>query len=112
MNVNTLRTQKRSVLGSFITTQSYRDFIDEIFLRVEKKVAAYICFANVHMVVEAHKDPSFKKIVNDADLVAPDGKPLSVFLRLAEGLKQERICGMDIFPDILKNAERKGKSIF
>jgi N-acetylglucosaminyldiphosphoundecaprenol N-acetyl-beta-D-mannosaminyltransferase len=99
-------------LGSFITTHSYSDFVNQIFLRVENKVPGYVCFANVHMVVEAHRDPSFKKILNEADLVAPDGKPLSVFLRLAEGLKQERICGMDIFPDLLQEAESKGKSVF
>lgn len=111
-HLNTLRSQKRSVLGSFITTHSYSDFINEIFLRVENKIPAYVCFANVHMVVEAHRDPSFKKIVNEADLVAPDGKPISVFLRLAGGWKQERICGMDIFPDILEKAQGRGKSVF
>jgi N-acetylglucosaminyldiphosphoundecaprenol N-acetyl-beta-D-mannosaminyltransferase len=107
-----MQMQKTPVLGSFITTGPYRDFIDAIFVLVKNKVPSYVCFANVHMLMEGHKDRSFQQVVNNADLVAPDGKPLSVFLRLAAGLNQERICGMDVFPDILKTAEEKGNSIF
>ncbi len=104
--------QKHSVLGSLINTGSYQDFVNEIFFLAENKIPSYTCFANVHMVMEAHRSPSFRKIVNGASLVAPDGKPLSVFLRLAEGLKQDRVCGMDIFPDILRTAEAKGRSVY
>jgi N-acetylglucosaminyldiphosphoundecaprenol N-acetyl-beta-D-mannosaminyltransferase len=112
VNLNTLQMEKRSDLGSFITTGSYRDFVNKIFFLVENKLPAYVCFANVHMVVEAYRDRSFQKILNEAALVAPDGKPVSVFLRLAERLKQDRICGMDIFPDILERAETTGKSVY
>jgi len=64
------------------------------------------------MVVEAHRDPAFQRVVNNAAIVAPDGKPLSLFLRLTEGLKQDRVCGMDIFPDILAQAQENGKSVY
>lgn len=107
-----MSSQKRCVLGSFITTVSYAGFLSEIFHLVSQKVPSYICFANVHMVIEAYRKHLFQKIVNAATLVAPDGKPLSVFLRLMEGLKQERVCGMDIFPDLLARAEASGKSVY
>ena len=109
---NNLFAARRPVLGSFITTGSYRDFVDGIFTLVERRIPSYVCFANVHMVVEAHFDHSFRKILDDAALVAPDGKPLSVLLRLTEGLKQDRVCGMDIFPDLLREAEERGRSVF
>lgn len=112
MDLRTLQQRKRPVLESFVTTGSYRDFIDDIFFLVESQVPAYVCFANVHMVVEAHRDPSFRKVLNDAAIVAPDGKPLSVFLRLAQGLKQDRVCGMDILPDLLARAENEGRSVY
>lgn len=104
--------ERMSILGSFISTVSYRDFIDRIFSLVAKKTPSYVCFANVHMVVEAHRDPAFQKVVNGADLVAPDGKPLSLYLRLARGWRQDRICGMDIFPDILARATAERKSVY
>lgn len=105
-------SRRMSILGSFISTLSYRDFINRIFSLVAKKSPSYVCFANVHMVVEAHRDPAFQRVVNGADLVAPDGKPLSLYLRLAKGWRQDRICGMDIFPDILARASREGRSVY
>lgn len=112
MDLNTLKRLKRPVLGSPITTGSYGDFIDDIFFLVDGRIPAYVCFANVHMVIEAHRDPSFRKVLNDAAIVAPDGRPLSLLLRLTEGLHQDRVCGMDILPDLLARAEKDGKSVY
>ncbi len=71
-----------------------------------------MCFANVHMVMEAHKDHEFKTVVNSADIAAPDGKPLSLFMKLFYGVKQSRICGMDYMPILMEEAESRGKSVF
>jgi N-acetylglucosaminyldiphosphoundecaprenol N-acetyl-beta-D-mannosaminyltransferase len=104
--------KKESIFNSFISTGSYQEFIDAIFSFVETKTPSYVCFANVHMVIEAYHDKAFQKIINDANLVAPDGRPLSVFLRLFKGIKQERVCGMDLLPDLLRWAEALGKSVY
>lgn len=104
--------KRKRIFSSFISLGSYQNFIEAIFSLVENKVPSYVCFANVHMVVEAYKTPALQKIVNEANLVAPDGKPLSVFLNLFEGIKQERVCGMDILPDLLHWAEALDKSVY
>lgn len=104
--------RKRSILGCSVSIGSYREFVAKIFSLVEDKASSYVCFANVHMIIEAYHDQAFQKIVNEAHVVAPDGKPLSVFIRWFFGLRQERVCGMDIFPDILKKAEEMGKSVY
>src|SRR5690349_23715128 len=41
----------------------------------------YACFANVHMLMEAWDSNEFRSIVNDADLVTPDGMPLVWLMR-------------------------------
>jgi N-acetylglucosaminyldiphosphoundecaprenol N-acetyl-beta-D-mannosaminyltransferase len=107
-----LLMKTQPVLGSVISLGSYNSFIDRIINLAEEKIPSYVCFANVHMVVEAHRDESFKKIVNEATIVAPDGKPLSVFLKVFHKIKQDRVCGMDILPDLLKAAEVAGRSIY
>lgn len=101
-----------SVFGSFITISSYKDFINSVTFLAKKRISSYVCFANVHMVVSAFRDPTFQKVVNEADLVAADGKPLSVYLSMFEGIRQDRICGMDIFPDLLKSAAAQGASVY
>lgn len=104
--------KKESIFNTYVSTRSFDSFIKAIFSLVEKKTPSYICFANVHMIVEAYKDKAFQKIVNQANLVAPDGKPLSIFLRLFKGIKQERVCGMDILPHVLHRAEVTDKSVY
>src|SRR3954468_4027722 len=95
---------KKPVLNSLISIGTYQEFISEIFSLVQHKIPSYVCIANVHMVIEGYKDPAFQKIMNNADVVTPDGKPLSVFLKFFENLKQDRVCGMDLLPDLLKQA--------
>jgi N-acetylglucosaminyldiphosphoundecaprenol N-acetyl-beta-D-mannosaminyltransferase len=104
--------KRRSIFTSSISIGSYWGFIGAIFSLVENKIPSYVCFANVHMVIEAYRDKAFQKIVNESNLVAPDGKPLSIFLRLFRGIKQDRVCGMDVFPDLLRWAEALKKSVY
>jgi N-acetylglucosaminyldiphosphoundecaprenol N-acetyl-beta-D-mannosaminyltransferase len=104
--------KRASVLKTFITVGTYQDFIEAIFELVDKKIPSYVCFANVHMLIEAYQDEAFQNLVNNANLVAPDGRPLSIFLRLFKSMKQERVCGMDILPDLLQRAEVLNKSVY
>ena len=48
---------------------------------LEKLRGDYICVSNVHTIVMAHENDSYKKIQNEAAVVLPDGKPLSVLER-------------------------------
>ena len=64
------------------------------------------------MTIEAHNDPSFAEVVNNADLVTPDGMPLVWALRLLYGLKQERVAGMDLLPELLKAAEAEDLVVY
>lgn len=102
----------KSVLGTSVSLGTYQEFINEIFQLVKSHVPSYVCFANVHMVMEAHHDHLFQSVVNNADVVAPDGRPISLFLNLFEKQKQQRVCGMDILPDLLRQAEIEGKSVY
>ncbi|MBI1767597.1 MAG: WecB/TagA/CpsF family glycosyltransferase [Bacteroidetes bacterium] len=104
--------KRKKILNSIISIGDYQAFIDEIFHFAKSKIPSYVCFANVHMIIEAYHNKTFQKMINEANLVAPDGRPLSLFLRLSEGIKQDRVCGMDILPDLLKQAEATRKSVY
>lgn len=45
-------------------------------------------------------------MVNQADIVTPDGMPLVWALRLLYGIKQERVAGMNLLPSLLEKAEQ------
>ena len=77
-----------------------------------KKKSSYICFANVHMIIEAYKDRSFLEKVNNADLVLADGKPVAIACSILRRKNQERISGMDFTPRILEKANENKLSVF
>ncbi|MBT1700353.1 WecB/TagA/CpsF family glycosyltransferase [Fulvivirgaceae bacterium PWU4] len=95
-----------------ISSGSYRDFIGNIMGLSETRPSSYVCFANVHMITTCYRDEKFNQVVNGADIVAPDGKPIAVWLRLFNRLKQPKISGPDIFPDLLKEAALRQKKVF
>lgn len=56
----------------------------------------YIAVTGIHGVMEAQHDPEFKRILNSADLVVPDGMPLVWLSRLKGiGLKR-RVYGPEL----------------
>src|SRR5256885_12150916 len=77
-------------------------------IEVVKKLAldkkpSYVCFANVHMMIEAHKHFTFAEQVNEATLILADGMPLATACNLLMNRKQERIAGMDFMPRLIQS---------
>ncbi|MBX2840273.1 MAG: WecB/TagA/CpsF family glycosyltransferase [Flammeovirgaceae bacterium] len=104
--------EKKLVFNSLISTGSFSDFVTRIFELSANKFSSYVCFANAHMVVESYKDSSFNKVLNNADLVAPDGGPISKMIKVFHKKNQQRVCGMDLVPALLEEAEKRGKSVY
>lgn len=103
---------KENVFTFPVSIGSYQQFIDEIFHISERQTSSYVCFANVHMVIEGYNDPAFNAVIQQADIVTPDGSPVALFLRYFRKIRQVRVAGLDIFPDLLKEAETRGKSVY
>lgn len=93
-----------NLLSLSITTGSYQNITENILALAKARVSSYTCVANVHMLIEAHKDKTFADVVNGADIVTPDGKPITWGLRLMHHHEQERVAGMDLLPDLLAGA--------
>jgi N-acetylglucosaminyldiphosphoundecaprenol N-acetyl-beta-D-mannosaminyltransferase len=73
--------------------------------------ACYICAANVHMCMEAYDDPAFREVVNNADLVVPDGRPLVWAQRLLGHRGAQQVRGMDLMLDLCEQSARDGTPI-
>lgn len=103
---------RKRVVSIEVSTGTYGSFVERIAALAVNRSSSYVCVANVHMVVEAFSDSGFASIVNSADLVTPDGMPLSKSIGLLYGLKQERVAGMDLLPDLLGMAREKRLSVY
>jgi N-acetylglucosaminyldiphosphoundecaprenol N-acetyl-beta-D-mannosaminyltransferase len=105
--------QKHTLLSIDLSLGSYTDFVEEI-IRLANSVecSEYICVANVHMLIETCKDKEFAKAVNNAIITTPDGVPLTWGLKWLYGIKQERVSGMDLLPDLLQAASQHQIPVF
>ncbi|MEY8199073.1 MAG: WecB/TagA/CpsF family glycosyltransferase [Colwellia sp.] len=63
---------------------------------IKNNLGAYVCVSNVHMCMEVYDSSDFSKIVNGADLIIPDGKPLSWAQKLLGHSDAEQVRGQDI----------------
>jgi len=104
--------KKMSLLSIAVHTGTYQEFMHNILDTAATRSSRYACVANVHMLVEAHQDAAFASIVRGAGIITPDGKPLAWALRLLHGIRQERVAGMDLLPDLLAEAEQRQLSVF
>ena len=103
---------KKKVFDSFISIGSFNKLINNIFLLSEENISSYVCVCNVHMLVEAQQDHGFNELLNNADIVTPDGMPIAKVLSWKYKINQERVSGMDMLPTLIKECAIRNKSIY
>lgn len=90
-----------------INITSYNQVIKQIYTWInEDNSGRYICVSNVHMCMETFDNPDFCKIVNNADLVVPDGKPLVWAQKLLGKKNASQVRGSDLLLTICKQSEK------
>ncbi len=95
------------------TYGTYQACLKKVTILIGEKKSSYVCFANAHMIVEAHTHKSFKEILLSADYVFMDGMPIVFANRFINKDKDsERFAGMDFVVDIVKQSEVNGESVF
>lgn len=103
--------KKNKIISSMISSASYSEMLNEIFLLSRNKKSSYVCVSNVHMLIESYQSGVFNKILNEADVATPDGIPLAKAIKILYGIEQERVAGMDLMPDLMKVSEKQNLSI-
>ena len=104
--------EKFRIISLSIHHLDFNESLEKVTGWAIQKQPAYICFANVHMIIEAYKDKNFLTQVEKANLVLADGKPVAVACNILHHKKQERIASMDFMPGILEVANEKKISVF
>jgi N-acetylglucosaminyldiphosphoundecaprenol N-acetyl-beta-D-mannosaminyltransferase len=103
---------KLQIVSLSVHHLSFRECLDKVMLWAKDRLPSFVCFANVHMTIEAHKSPSFLEQLDHASLVVSDGKPLAAACYTLYRVKQERISGMDFMPAAIEAAHKEGLNLF
>lgn len=100
----------RRILGMRVDASSYARAAQAIVEMAEAD-GGVTCVATVHMVMEAHDDPSYQRVVNAAELVSSDGMPLVWLLRRLGLPEAERVYGPDLTLAVCERAAERGLAI-
>jgi len=92
--------QRLKILDILIDVIDMEQAIARIGRWIAQCRKVYICVAPVSTVMSAVDDDNYRKVVNQADLVTPDGMPL-VWIARARGQRAiGRVCGPDLMRQI------------
>ena len=94
------------LLNTPITCLTFEEQIILMLRWARAKESKTICLANVHMLMEAYWDRSFAEVLEEADMVTPDGMPLVWMLQKLGIYNQNRVAGLDVFVNLCEQAQQ------
>jgi N-acetylglucosaminyldiphosphoundecaprenol N-acetyl-beta-D-mannosaminyltransferase len=100
--------KRRFILGMRVDATSYADATARVLKWAKTGKSYYVCVSNVHSVMESYDAREFKKLVNGADLVTPDGMPLVWALKLTGIPDATRVYGPDLTLCVCEEAAKAG----
>lgn len=98
-------------MGMRVDGTSYDDASRRVVRWAREGRSAYVCVSTVHMVMEAFDSDEFQRLVNGADLVTPDGRPLVWALKALGVRNASQVRGTDLTTAVLERAAREGMPI-
>lgn len=93
---------RQQVLRTLIDIVSECEANDRILRWARHHESRYVVFANAHVAVEASVDPGYGRVVDGADMAAPDGAPVAWMLRRLGHAGQPRVSGPDLMWSLLE----------
>ncbi|MGD1918962.1 MAG: WecB/TagA/CpsF family glycosyltransferase, partial [Pleurocapsa sp.] len=103
---------KKKLLDIPVTCLPFEEQIMLMLRWAKVRTSKVVCLANVHMLMEAYKNPKFAQVLHKADLVTPDGKPLVFMLRKLGIRNQNQVAGLDVFLNLCDLAEQTDTKIY
>jgi len=95
------------ICGLTLDSTSREELLKEILSRIKAKKKTFIATPNPEFIVFAQKKPWFKKALNRADFLIPDGIGLVWAGRILKQPIKQRVTGGDLAEALLKKAQEK-----
>lgn len=102
---------KAMVLGMRVDETSIQNVLNLIAEWSVRNQSKYICVSNVHMCMETYDSELFRQVVNNADIVVPDGKPLVISSRLLGRKESNQVRGADLTRALLELSNERGLTL-
>ena len=103
---------RMTFMNSFIDNVTMEEAVKEIERLIESGIASYVVTINVDVVIKIDEDEKLKEIVDNANLVLADGKPLVWISKWLKKPVKEKVSGSDLVPKVCEAAVQKEFRLF
>ncbi|RYG71923.1 glycosyltransferase [Lentibacillus lipolyticus] len=104
--------KKETILNVDVSNETYDSLIQQLFNRMKENKQAFIVAVNPEKIMKADQNPDLKALINTADYQIPDGVGVLLASKLQGGSITNRITGIDLMMEIVREAAEQEKRIF
>lgn len=101
-------SEKNNILGVKISDVNPLLAFQKIQEWVKSRERVYVCVAPVSTLVDCQGNEEYRKVVNAAAMVTPDGMPIVWVARLKGSKQVERVYGPDLMRKVCEEGQGKG----
>ena len=105
-----LHRKKEPVLGFGVDLFTFEEALQYVHTCLKENNGMQIVTINPEMISLGNKDKEFAAVLNNADLVIPDGVGIKIALKI-KGISQENIPGIEFSKKLIGMCELEGFSI-
>ena len=95
--------RKAKVQGFNVNLMSFDEVIKALVCAINDEKNLHVVTINPEIIQNAKKNFDLKQIINDAEIVTPDGVGVKIALKM-KGIKQEQVTGVDLSKKMLEIA--------
>ena len=106
------RPPKLNIAGTKVSRVSCESATERVGAWAAGHESRYICVSPARGVVTAWYDREFRRVLNSADIVTPDGVPVVWSMRLLGARGQQRVYGPDLMLRVCRLCADKGWPVF
>ncbi len=101
-----------NVLGAKIDALSWDAALARLLGWAHARASRYVTICNVHVVVSASRDTTYREVINASDMATPDGAPVAWMLRRLGFVDQPRLSGPDLMWALCERCSRESVPVF
>ncbi|MEO1404531.1 MAG: WecB/TagA/CpsF family glycosyltransferase [Cyanobacteria bacterium J06635_1] len=102
--------KKRSVMG--LPVHQSPDYTGWLLDRLRQGQGAHVVTLNAEMCIQAEANANLNQIIQNADLIIPDGAGIELYFRYFEGCRVKRYAGIELAADLLSQLSSTTKVVF
>jgi N-acetylglucosaminyldiphosphoundecaprenol N-acetyl-beta-D-mannosaminyltransferase len=107
-----MKIETVNILGVRVARMGMSQVLEWIRIMIDQGRPRHIVTANAEIIYKAYREPDFRRIIGNADLVTPDGSGVVWASKTLGQPVPERVTGIDLIHKLFACAEVKGWRIY